>query len=85
MCEAGNPSNPVAAALACGNSSPAAASCPSQMARPKVVDHREELVEGQRVIVKILEPKRELITDEPIASRDDSRTPWQRDRQYEHR
>jgi hypothetical protein len=46
--------------------------------KPRQIGEREEIVEGQRVKVKIFESRPAAVDAEPIQARDDSDMPWQR-------
>jgi hypothetical protein len=47
-------------------------------AKPKQIGTREEVINGQRVKVRIFEPRMPVEpVEEPIQARDDSDMPWQ--------
>jgi hypothetical protein len=55
------------------------------MYRAKVIEKREEVIEGQKVTVKVMAPRKlPDLRDTPMETRDDSRSGWQHDRQKEH-
>ena len=55
------------------------------MRKLQVIAERPEVHQGQQVVVKVLAPRERTEFDgEKMATRDDSRTAWQRDRQHEH-
>jgi hypothetical protein len=56
-----------------------------EMYRAKVIEKREEVIAGQRVIVQVIAPRKiPDLRDTPILSRDDSTSAWQHAKQREH-
>lgn len=54
------------------------------MRRPKVIETRKIFIGNKEVTLKVIAPYEEPQKEEPMLTRDDSRTGWQRDRQTEH-